>query len=239
MYKDKTILAIIPARGGSKGLPRKNIKPLLGKPLIAWTIEQALNSRYIDRLIVSTEDEEIAEISIKFGAEIPFLRPKELAKDDTPTIDVLIHLINNLNKSYDCILLLEPTSPLRKKNDIDVLIDKLIENFHIADSVVGVCKIESDTHHPYGIKKIVNGYLEKFLDNTPDFYQRQQLPDVYGIFGGMYISKTDKLLTYKTFYQKRTLPYVLDKWQAFEIDYIYDFLCVEKILEYAISEGLI
>ena len=94
MYKNKKILAIIPARGGSKGLPRKNIKPLLGKPLIAWTIEQALASKYLDRVIVSTEDEEIAAISRKYCAEVPFLRPKELARDDSPTIDTLLHALN-------------------------------------------------------------------------------------------------------------------------------------------------
>jgi len=94
MYKNKKIIVIIPARGGSKGVPRKNIKPLLGKPLIAWTIEQAKMSKHIDKLIVSTDDKEIAEISQKYGAEVPFLRPKELAKDESPTIDTIMHAIN-------------------------------------------------------------------------------------------------------------------------------------------------
>ena len=113
MYKDKTILAIIPARGGSKGLPRKNIKPLLDKPLIAWTIEQALKSRYLDEIIVNTDDDEIAEISRKYGAKIPFIRPKELALDNTPTFEVIEHTIKfykeNLKKEFDYVVLLEPT----------------------------------------------------------------------------------------------------------------------------------
>jgi len=127
MYKDKKILALIPARGGSKGLPRKNIKPLLGKPLIAWTIEQSLASKYLDKVVVSTEDKEIAEISKKYGAEVPFIRPKELAKDDTPSIDVVLHAIDFLEKKelFNIIVLLQPTSPLRTISDIDNSIEFL------------------------------------------------------------------------------------------------------------------
>lgn len=118
LENEQNIIAIVPARGGSKGLLRKNIKSLLGRPLIAWTIEQARSSRYIDKIVVSTDDKEIAKISKKYGAEVPFLRPKELARDDSPTIDAIMHAINwfeERGEYFDLVVLLEPTSPLRKK----------------------------------------------------------------------------------------------------------------------------
>ena len=131
MYKNKTILGIIPARGGSKGLPGKNILDIAGKPLIVWTIERAINSKYLDRVIVSTDDSEIAEISKKYGAEVPFTRPEELAEDTTPMMDVIFHALDffkSKNMAFDYIALFEPTSPLRKINDIDNAIKQLIDN---------------------------------------------------------------------------------------------------------------
>ena len=233
MKKNKKIIAIIPARGGSKRLPVKNIKKLLGKPLIAWTIEQAKKSKYIDKLIVSTDDKEIAKISKKYGAEVPFLRPKELARDDSLTIDAIMHAINWFEERGICfniVVLLEPTSPLRKENDIDNAIGLFIKNINKADSLLGMSEIYSDTEHPYGIKKIKNGYVKPFIKHK-NFYQRQQLPKVYSVYGGIYISTTAKLKKYRSFYQKRTIPYFLECWQNYEIDDIYDFICVEAILK--------
>lgn len=232
MYNGKTILGLIPARGGSKGLPRKNIIPLLGKSLIAWTIEQALASKYLDRVVISTDDKEIAEISKKYGAEVPFMRPKELAKDDTPTSEVIIHSFNWFEKQdiyYDIIVLLEPTSPLRKEEDIDNAIKLFIDNIDRADSLVGVGKIHSDTEHPYGAKIIEDGFVRPFLKNV-DFNQRQQLPEIYSIFGGIYISKVNTFKKIKSFYHDKTIPYFLEKWQNYEIDDIWDFICIEAIL---------
>jgi len=232
VYNGKTILGLIPARGGSKGLPRKNIIPLLGKSLIAWTIEQALASKYLDRVVISTDDKEIAEISKKYGAEVPFMRPKELAKDDTPTSEVIIHSFNWFEKQdiyYDIIVLLEPTSPLRKEEDIDNAIKLFIDNIDRADSLVGVGKIHSDTEHPYGAKIIEDGFVRPFLKNV-DFNQRQQLPEIYSIFGGIYISKVNTFKKIKSFYHDKTIPYFLEKWQNYEIDDIWDFICIEAIL---------
>ena len=127
MLNGKTILAIIPARGGSKGIPRKNIKPLAGKPLIAWTIEEAKKSKYIDRLILSSEDEEIIRIAKKWGCEVPFVRPKEFAEDETSGIEPILHAIETLSEKYDYVCLLQPTSPLRTVNDIDGCIKKCID----------------------------------------------------------------------------------------------------------------
>lgn len=121
------ILAIIPARGGSKGVPRKNIRELAGKPLIAWTIEEAKKSKYIDRLILSTEDDEIIEVAKQYGCEVPFKRPIELAQDDTPGIDPVLHAIEQC-PGYDYVVLLQPTSPLRTVDDIDGCIEQLLSS---------------------------------------------------------------------------------------------------------------
>ena len=129
MINGKTVIAIIPARGGSKGLPGKNIKPLCGKPLIAWSIEAGLASQYIDEVMVSTDSEEIANIAREFGASVPFLRPVELASDTATTLDAVKHVIeyyeNECNRYFDYIVLLEPTSPLREKDDLDMMLEKI------------------------------------------------------------------------------------------------------------------
>lgn len=233
MIKEKTnCLAIIPARGGSKGLPRKNIRLLAGKPLIVWTIEQAKKSKYSDKVIVSTEDKEIAKISKKYGAEVPFLRPKELATDSSPTIDTIIHAISWFEKReeyFDIVVLLEPTSPLRKKDDLDNAIELFIESIDKADSLVSVSEVHLE--NPYIMKKIENGYVKPFIEIGENVYQRQQLPKVYFPYGVVYLSKTDTLKRYKTFYQERTIPYFIERWQNYEIDDLYDFIVVEAILK--------
>src|SRR3990172_8434607 len=143
MYKGKSVLGIIPARGGSKGLSRKNIRLLAGKPLIAWTIEQANTSKYLDKVIVNTDDQQIADTAKKYGADVPFLRPRELAGDTTPMIDVIFHTLNffkNSGTAFDYLALLEPTSPLRADHDIDNAIQKLISETD-ADSLVSVGEV--------------------------------------------------------------------------------------------------
>jgi CMP-N,N'-diacetyllegionaminic acid synthase len=237
MYKEKKILGFIPARGGSKGLPRKNIKPLLGKPLIAWTIEQALNSKYIDKVIVSTDDEKIAEIAKQFGAEVPFLRPAKLAQDSSPTIDTILHAINFLEKNrefFEILVLLEPTSPLRKKDDIDNGIKTLLNSNLEATSVISLGKVTLE--HPSIIKLVDNGYVIPY-DKKDKIYQRQQLKDVYFPYGVFYISYTKNLIEDRTFYQTKTIPYFIERWQNYEIDDIYDFLCIEAVLKHKLLEA--
>jgi len=239
MYKEKTILALIPARGGSKGLPRKNIRPLLGKPLIAWTIEQAKASKYIDRVVVSTDDEEIAEVAKKYGAEVPFMRPKELARDDSPTIDAVLHALeffSEKGEKFDLLALLEPTSPLRKRGDIDRGIEILINSKRKATAVVSVGKVTLE--HPAIMKKIDSeGFLIPFIE-AKGIYQRQQLEDVYFPYGVLYLSFTEAVRKYRTFYQPKTLPLFIERWQNYEIDDYYDLLCTEAILREKISEVL-
>ena len=239
MYKGKNILGLIPARGGSKGLPRKNIRPLLGKPLIAWTIEQALTSKYLDKVVVSTDDKEIGEISKKYGAEVPFMRPKELARDNSPTIDVILHTLNwfeNAGEKYDYLALLEPTSPLREKDDIENGIKKLIDNENRADSLVSVGEIALE--HPFISKEIdERGYVKPFYKvSKTHITRRQDISKAYFPYGVLYLSKVSAIKEYKTFYQERTLPLFIKRWQNYEIDDMWDFICIETILKRAMEK---
>jgi CMP-N-acetylneuraminic acid synthetase len=229
---NSNVVAIIPARGGSKGIPRKNVRLLCGKPLIAYTIEAALSSRLIYRVVVSTEDEEIAEISKNYGAEV-IKRPEELARDDSPTIDAVMHVLNwfeERKEFFDIVVLLEPTSPLRKDNDLDNAISLFIENIDKADSLTSLG--ETHLENPHIMKRVEGGVVKPFIENSECFHQRQQLPKVYFPYGVVYISKVETLKKYRTFYQERTIPYFIERWQNYEIDDIYDFICVEAILRY-------
>ena len=232
------IITIIPARGGSKGLPRKNIRLLAGKPLIAWTIEQAKNSKYIDNIVVSTEDEEIAENSKKYGAEVPFLRPKELARDDTPTIDVIMHAINwfeERGEYFDIVVLLEPTSPLRDIEDIDKCVEILIGNPK-AKAIISVAQLES-SHPEFNVVINEEGFIRK-TDGTTNFkvLRRQDLEDIYFFEGSIYISEVGVLKQKRTFYHESTLAYVVPKYKSLEVDELCDFICIEALMK-AKKEG--
>lgn len=230
MKNKKKILAIIPARGGSKGILRKNIKLLNNKPLIAYTIEEALKSKYIDEVIVSTEDKEIAEISKKFGASIPFLRPKELSEDNTPGIDPILHSINwfkENGKKYDYVMCLQCTSPFRKVEQIDEAIENLIDNN--GDSIVSICESEVN---PYWMKKIENNKIKDFLEQISFCARRQDLPKVYRLNGAIYLARTEILLKNKNWYTDNTLPYIMDNLTSIDIDNILDF----KFAEFLIGE---
>lgn len=224
------VLAVVPARGGSKGLPGKNIKPLLDKPLIAWSIEQGLSCRYVDEVIVSTDDEKIAEIARQYGGIVPFIRPANLAKDTTPTADVLLHLIEEMEKRgqiYDYLLLLEPTSPLREVSDLDAAFMRLI-NTHNASSIVGVSAVESQ--HPEFCVKINE---EGFIQSKNDFkvMRRQEIDELYFYEGSLYLSKMETFKVKRNFYHEGTLAYVMPKWKSYEIDDIVDFIITEAILK--------
>jgi len=235
MSKEPNIIAIIPARGGSKGVPRKNIRVICGKPLIAFTIEVALSSKLIDRVVVSTEDEEIAEVSNRYGAEV-IKRPEELARDDSPTIGAIMHVINRLEEKgeyFDIVVLLEPTSPLRKEDDLDNAIGLFIVNIDKADSLVSLGEVTLE--NPYIMKKVEDGFVKPFVEIGEAFLRRQQLPKVYFPYGVIYLSKVDALKKYRTVYQERTIPYFIERWQNYEIDDMYHFICVEAILKYRLE----
>ncbi len=233
MYKDKTFLAIIPSRGGSKGLPGKNIKELCGKPLIAWSIEAGSKNKYIDEVMVTTDSQEIANIAKQYGANIPFLRPKELASDTATTFDAAKHTIefykNELNKEFDYIVLLEPTSPLREVLDIDNAIEKLLRSN--ANSIVGICKTE-DQNPAFLVKKDGNGFISGYENKDMKVLRRQEIEDIYFFEGSLYISDITTYLYRKSFYHKDTIGYEVPKYKALEIDDIYDFIMVEAIMKY-------
>lgn len=233
MYKGKTFLGIIPARGGSKGLPGKNIKVLNGKPLIAWTIETALKSNYLDEVMVTTDDNEIAKISKDFGAKVPFLRPEILAGDISTSFDAIKHTIDfykyEMNKEYDYVILLEPTSPLREVQDIDKAIKILINSE--ADSIVGISRTESQ-NPAFLVTKDSNGLIYGYENKNIEILRRQDIKDVYFFEGTIYISKTNILLDKKTFYHENTIGYEVPKYKSLEVDDIYDFIMIESIIKY-------
>ena len=233
MYKDKTFLAIIPARGGSKGLPGKNIKELCGKPLIAWSIEAGLKSKYIDELVVSTDYQDIADIAKEYGANVPFLRPDYLARDTATSFDAVKHTIdfykNELGKEFDYIVLLEPTSPLREIEDIDLAIEKLLSSS--AESIVGISKTE-DQNPAFLINKDQDNYLSGYENKDMKVLRRQDISDVYFFEGTIYISQTNILLNEETFYHKNTIGYEVPKYKSLEIDDIDDFIMVEAIMKH-------
>ncbi len=224
------VLTVVPARSGSKGLPGKNIKTLIDKPLLAWSIEQGLASRYVDKVIVSTDSEEIAAIAIKYGASVPFLRPGHLAKDETSTADVLIDLIETLEKGgefFDYILLLEPTSPLRETSDIDNAFNNLL-NTPNAKSIVGVCKVESQ-HPLFCVGLTDHGFLRS--ENNFKVLRRQDIDPLFFYEGSLYISEINLFKQLKNFYHNNSLGYIMPKWKSFEIDDEVDFLICETLLK--------
>lgn len=233
MYKDRTFLAIIPARGGSKGLPGKNIKELCGKPLIAWSIEAGLKSKYLDEVMVTTDSQNIVEISKRYGASVPFLRPDKLASDTASSFDAIKHTIeyykNELNKEFDYIVLLEPTSPLRKEYDIDIAIEILLNSN--ADSIVGICRTE-DQNPAFLVLKNEKNFISGYENKEIKVLRRQDIKDVYFFEGTIYISKTNILLDKKTFYHENTIGYEVPKYKSLEIDDIEDFIMVEAIMKY-------
>ncbi len=232
MHNNKTFLAIVPARSGSKGLPDKNIKSINGKPLMAWSIEAGLKSKYIDRLIVSTDSEKYAEIAKYFGAEVPFIRPDNISTDVSSRKDVIKHALDffrRKNKLYDYIVFLEPTSPLTTETDIDTSIEKLLLD-QSAESIVGVSL--SEVSHPDFLVNLKNGFLNFINENQKSsVIRRQDLENLYFYDGTLYISEVDKYLE-KEFYHEKTLGYVTPKWKSLEIDDMYDFIMVEAIMQY-------
>lgn len=231
MYKGKKILAIIPARGGSKGLPGKNIRPLLGKPLIGWSIEHAQQSKYIDEIFVSTDSPEIAVVAESFGVRVPELRPVELANDEAPSSAFITYTIEKYKKKgslFDYFILLEPTSPLRDVEDIDKSIEIIIDNPN-NDSIVGVCKAE-DVHPAFMVKIGTDNRLQPYEDKMKSL-RRQDLPDVFYFEGSIYVSKCNVYLDKKAFYHDKTLSYIVPKWKSFEVDDIIDFTIIEAMMK--------
>lgn len=226
------MIAIIPARGGSKGLPGKNIKNLLGKPLIAYTIEAALNSKTIERVIVSTDSEEIANVALEYGAEVPFMRPEKLATDDASAVDVYLYTINKImmdtKQNIKEFIVLLPTTPLRTSNDID----KAILNFcnSEAETLVSVTEVHSPVEWYLTTEK--KGYLVNAeLGNNKSMKNRQDYSKLYEPNGAIYILNYELLSNKRTYYTSKTLPYVMNPLNSIDIDSLEDFKLIEAIMK--------
>lgn len=231
MINGKSVLALIPARAGSKGLPGKNTKPLLGKPLISWSIETALKTKYIDEVVVSTDSSEIAEIARKSGASIPFIRPEELATDKSTSVDVAIHALSELKAlsgtNYDLIILLEPTSPIRKTTDLETMLEKLVLNTSNFDGIISLGEVRE---HPFYMKKLQGDRFFNLIENSPSTSRRQDNEPVYFPYGVAYIVKCSTLQTERTFYPVNCTHHIIEPDQCYEIDSIQDFVFVESLL---------
>lgn len=224
------VVGLITARGGSKSIPHKNIKLLAGRPLIAWTLEAALQSRSLDRIIVSTDDEEIAKISERRGAEVPFLRPAELAEDTTPTLPVLQHAVSWLESAKqpvpEVIVTLQPTSPLRRPEHIAQAVTLLLETG--ADSVVSVCLAE---HNPHWMKRLEGDRVYPFFKDTLHDSRRQDLPPVYRPNGAIYVTRYPVLMKENRILGEDTRAVVMDAESSIDIDTWLDFKIAELILK--------
>lgn len=220
-----SVFALIPARGGSKGIPRKNIKLIGGKPLIVWTIEAALRSRLLDAVVVSTDDAEIAEVARKAGAEVPFMRPAALAQDQTPGLDPVLHALNQLPQ-YQAVLLLQPTSPLRSTQDIDGCLQLARER--AAPSVVSVSEAET---HPYWTYRINQGQaLERMVEAAP-VARRQDLPQAVALNGALYFADATWLRRSGSLVTAETLAYVMTREHSVDLDTPFDWKLAELLLK--------
>jgi len=224
------IVAVITARGQSKGIPGKNLRPLAGKPLIAWTIEAARASKLLNRIIVSTDDDRIAEVAREYGAEVPFMRPAELAADHTPHLDVMLHAIKWIEEQpgggCDYVMLLQPTSPFRTADDIDTAIK--LASAKQAVAVVSVCEV---ARHPYLMKRILeNGMIEDMFDVKIAYLRRQALPACYSLNGAIYLNRPEVLQSEKVFSPKGTYAYIMPHERSFDIDTFWDLYVAELIM---------
>jgi CMP-N-acetylneuraminic acid synthetase len=206
------VLGLIPARGGSKGIHRKNIRTIAGKPLLTWTIEVALKAKGVDAVVVSTDDEEIAEIALSAGAMVPFMRPAALAADDTPGVDPVLHALGLLPQ-FNEVLLLQPTSPLRTAFDIEGVL--ALGNETGAPSIVTVC--ESEDHPDWMYRIDTTGRLEPLM-RTQSAKRRQDLPDVYTLNGAIYYARSEWLRKHRSFLGVETLGYLMPMERSIDID---------------------
>lgn len=230
-------LGIIPARGGSQGLPRKNIRLLCGKPLLQYTAEAALAAKHLSRIILSTEDEEIAEIGRTCGLEVPFRRPAELARDDTPTLSVMQHAVQwveDRGELYDFICLLQPTNPLRKPEDIDACLTMLAQGE--MDSVISVLPVPHD-YNPHWVYLLdQEGLLRLSTGESTPYPRRQELPPAFHREGSVYVTRRDVLMKDNSLYGKRTIGYVMDPDRHVNIDGPDDWKVAEHLLSQYCNE---
>ncbi len=231
MIQGRSLLAIIPARGGSKTIKDKNIRSLAGRPLLAWTIEAAKTSKYVDRVVVSTDSKAIAEISKTWGADVPFLRPPDLATDEAPGNDVIVHCLRwireNEPRAYDFFIYLQPTSPLRTSAHIDAAMERLVGD-PAAEALVSVAEAAD---HPYWLKSIDGrGRLASWRPDGRPISRRQDLPKLYVLNGAIYIALSHVFDAHPDFYAGPCLGFVMDRTSSVDIDDENDFAFAEFLL---------
>jgi N-acylneuraminate cytidylyltransferase len=209
-----TVLGVITARGGSKGLPRKNVLDLGGKPLIAWTIEAARAAETIDRVVVSSDDAEIIAVAQAWGADAPFVRPAELARDDTPGVEPVLHALEAVGQPYDYVVLLQPTSPFRTSQDIDAAVSMCVATG--APAVVGVAAAKASLYWTFTVA--ADGLMQPVLPAQGVIGRRQEIPPTYTLNGAMYVARTDWLRSSGTFFGEATVAFVMSAEHSIDID---------------------
>lgn len=224
MINGMRVLGVIPARGGSKGVLGKNIRPIGGKPLIAWTIEAAYASKFLDRVVLSSDDREIIACAQKYNCDVPFVRESRLAGDTTPTIDVVIDALNRC-PGYDWVVLLQPTSPLRTGQDIDQAIERCMALN--APSCVSVCVAQESPYWMFTVKQ--DAHLTPLLPNAP-VTRRQDLPPVYSLNGAIYAAKSEWLTRERKFLTPETVAYEMPVERSLDIDTESDFSQLKFLL---------
>jgi CMP-N,N'-diacetyllegionaminic acid synthase len=216
------VLAVIPARGGSKGLPDKNILQFNGKPLIVWTIIESKKSKYIDRVVLSSEDNHIIKIAKENDLEVPFIRPQSLSQDNTSGLDVALHTIKKIN-GFDIIVVLQPTSPLRSVHDIDNTIKKLID-----ENAYACVTLKESSKSPHWMFELDSKERILPVIKTDELITiRQKLPRTYEINGAVYVARVDWFMKNKMFINAETLAYVMPPERSVDIDSLYDFTFAE------------
>lgn len=219
-----SLLALIPARGGSKGIPRKNIRPFCGKPLLQWSIDVALSASSVDRVVVSTDDPEIAEVALVSGAEVPFLRPPELASDTAPGIGPVLHALEQLPE-VSSVLLLQPTSPLRAVEDVDSIVA-----LHRQFGDVAVVSVTPSSKHPAWMFSLSPQQVIEPLLELPGVSCRQELPPAYVLNGALYLASRPLLEQNKAFLTPQTVGYVMPPERSVDIDTLMDWHWAEFLL---------
>ena len=226
MLAGETVLAVIPARGGSKRVPRKNLRSLGGKPLLWWTVEAARRARHLDRVIVSSDDPAIIESARSAGCEVPFVRPASLADDQASSIDTLIHAIDTLEEQYAWVILLQPTSPLRTASDIDACLELASQS--LAPACVSVSPPESSPYLMY--RRAADQRLEPLLSYGERNVPSQSLPPALAVNGAIYAARVDWLRTEKTFLTPETVGYEMPRARSVDIDTELDLRLAEVLL---------
>lgn len=217
-------IALIPARSGSKGIKNKNIKLFCGKPLIQWSIEAALKTSFVDRVIVSTDSQDYADLALNLGAEVPFIRPSKYAQDDSPSIDMILHALDHIPEARN-ILLLQPTSPLRDHNDIES-----IYSFWKSKPNLSVVSISKSKMHPSWMFELNKDLTINSFTKEIKAFRRQDLPDIYLINGSMYLATRDFLTKEKSFISPDTLGFIMPKEKSIDIDDEKDWIYAEAVM---------